>query len=167
MAKQLVIEKPVSAPTVVQDGEVVEVTKLVDRLGEIEKRKEAIEVLIAKKTQALLVERASLRAEAEEIQKNLVAAVAPKLLPQEEAVLEGVRFRVKIGKIGRFREVFDKAKLWAALEKAQKGLAMALAEFKLGDVDKYVSEHDQKAFVRWENNPKGDACRKVSVEEKQ
>lgn len=99
--------------------------------------------------------------------KEMLAPISAKV---EELVAAGEEFTlfnaeqnhyIEFGVKAQSRVITDKAGLIKALEAINEDLPFELAEFKLGDIDKYLSEHEQKKYI----TTKQEGSRKVSFKE--
>jgi hypothetical protein len=135
--KKVVEETTEVAKQVTLDVLKEEAKPLIDKLAKLEAAKKKAEDA-AKKAKAMFEEEM-------EVLREMVKAYG--MGPETTVELVGEGFECVVGAESTARNITDKEGLVKALEAVDETLPFSLAEFKLGDLDKYLSPVEQEKFI--------------------
>jgi len=118
--------------------------QIVDAIGALAAREEALnDTLMADPRMVEMMEKQRERAR---LEKDLLERFEGAEKLAVDHTLVGTHFAAKISKGSNVRSITDKDHLVDTLETVKEGLAIELATFKIGDLDKYLTP-DQQAEV--------------------
>ncbi len=113
--------------------------QVVDAIGKLAAREEELNTQLM--ADPRMVEMLETQREKKRLETELLTSVEAHL--DQEHIFQGAKFVARISAGAVLRKITDKEALVEILEQVQDGLAVNLADFKIGDLDKYLTPEQQ------------------------